>query len=255
MKIDEATIVAEVAKAVEMFYERVIASMDNLDIEKVMKRKNPYLYKVKGVTNVAEIVSATLSAFVSSSEETVFGDAFFEPIALAVSGGTKSMAEGIDIEIHDAENNSVTVYAVKSGPNVFNAQSRKKQVLSFMNAQVLARQAKERFLAYIGYGYGTKKGKPKTPRIYQELAGQAFWTELTGDPEFYVKLIGYIGDTPQAYIKEFQESYDKAYNRLIRDFTSLFCKEDGSIYWEKLVRFNSGSQKDKTPKTRKRKKN
>lgn len=240
MKTDETVIIAEVAKAVEEFYKRVIASMDNLDIGKVMKRKNPYLYKVKGVTNVAEIVSATLSAFVSSSEETVFGDAFFEPIALVVSGGTKSMAEGIDIEIHDAENRSVTVYAVKSGPNVFNAQSRKKQAQSFMNAQVLARQAKERFLAYVGYGYGTKKGKSKTPRIYQELAGKAFWTELTGDPDFYIKLIGYIGDTPQAHIQAFQESYNKAYNRLIRDFTALFCNADGSIDWKKLVRFNSG---------------
>ena len=28
--------------------------------------------------------------------------------------------------------------------------------------------------------------------MYQELAGKRFWAELTGDEEFYIKIIGYM---------------------------------------------------------------
>lgn len=57
-----------------------------------------------------------------------------------------------------------------------------------------ATMAKARYEAYIGYCYGKKKesGRGK-PKIYQELAGKQFWAELTGDEEFYKKIITYMG--------------------------------------------------------------
>ena len=45
---------------------------------------------------------------------------------------------------------------------------------------------------------------------------------------------------PEKYVEEFDISYQKAANRLVREFTQEFCLEDGSIDWEKLVKFNSG---------------
>ena len=93
----------------------------------------------------------------------------------------------------------------------------------------------------MGYCYGKKKdsGRGK-PKMYQELAGKKFWTELTGDEEFYKKIITYMGTLPEQYVAQYQESYNKAANRLVREFSNDFCKEDGSIDWEKLVEFNSG---------------
>ena len=46
---------------------------------------------------------------------------------------------------------------------------------------------------------------------------------------------------PEKYVEEFDTSYQKAANRLVREFTQEFCFEDGSINWEKLVEFNSGN--------------
>ena len=74
-----------------------------------------------------------------------------------------------------------------------------------------------------------------------ELAGKDFWTELTGDEEFYIKLIRFMDRLPEKYVEEFDTSYQKAANRLVREFTQEFCFEDGSIDWEKLVEFNSGN--------------
>lgn len=48
------------------------------------------------------------------------------------------------------------------------------------------------------------------------------------------------GTMPEQYVASYKESYNKAANRLIREFSNSFCKEDGSIDWEKLVEFNSG---------------
>lgn len=237
----EDAVVEAIAIALESFYSSLIQKIDGLNIRKVMKRKNPYLYRAKAMQNASEIVESVLTAFVSSSEETIFGNCFFEPIAIAASGGNKALAEGIDIMIQDNGTNTITAVAVKSGPSVFNADSRKKQEQNFAAAAKLAQQAKARYVALIGYCYGKKKATGKgAPKMYQELAGKEFWTELTGDSEFYKKIIHFMGVLPEKYISAYQDSYNKAANRLVREFSISFCKEDGSIDWEKLVEFNSG---------------
>lgn len=238
---DEKEVVEAIAKALETFYGSLIEKIDTLDIKKVMKRKNPYLYRAKAMENASEIVESVLSAFVTSSEETIFGNCFFEPIAIAASGGNKALAEGIDIMIQNNETNTISAIAVKSGPSVFNADSKKRQEQNFTAASKLAQQAKARYEAYIGYCYGKKKesGRGK-PKMYQELAGKRFWAELTGDEDFYIKIIGYMGTMPEKYVADYKESYNRAANRLVREFSNSFCREDGSIDWEKLVEFNSG---------------
>ena len=238
---DEQEVIKAIATALETFYANLIEKIGGLNIKKVMKRKNPYLYRAKAMQSASEIVESVLTAFVSSSEETIFGNCFFEPIAIAASGGNKALAEGIDIMIQDKTTNTISAIAVKSGPSVFNADSKKRQEQNFMAASKLAQQAKARYEAYIGYCYGKKKdsGRGK-PKMYQELAGKRFWAELTGDEDFYIKIIGYMGTMPEKYVANYKESYNKAANRLVREFSNSFCKEDGSIDWEKLVEFNSG---------------
>ncbi len=236
---DEYAITSAIAKALEEFYGTLISKIDDLNIIKIMKRKNPYLYRAKAMQNAAEIVESVLSAYISSSEETIFGNCFFEPLAIAASGGNKALAEGIDIMMH--EENTIYAVAVKSGTSVFNADSKKRQEQNFTAASKLAQQAKAHYDPIIGYAYGKKKdtGKGK-PKMYRELAGKQFWAELTGDEEFYIKIIEFMGTMPEEYVAAYKESYNKASNRLVRQFSNQFCKEDGSIDWETLVEFNSG---------------
>ena len=238
---DEQAVIQAIASALETFYGTLIEKIDGLNIQKVMKRKNPYLYRAKAMQSATEIVDSVLTALVSSSEETIIGNCFFEPIAIAASGGNKALAEGIDIMIQNNETNTISAIAVKSGPSVFNADSKKRQEQNFTAASKLAQQAKARYEAYIGYCYGKKKesGRGK-PKMYQELAGKRFWAELTGDEDFYIKIIGYMGTMPEKYVADYKESYNRAANRLVREFSNSFCREDGSIDWEKLVEFNSG---------------
>jgi len=236
---DEETAIKAVALALEEFYQSLISKLDTLNIKKIMRRKNPYLFRAKAMNGAAQIVEAVLAAFISSSEETIFGNVFFEPIATAVGQSNKALSEGIDVMAERED--TVYAVAVKSGTSVFNADSRKKQELNFMAAMKRAQQARKRFVPIVGYSYGRKKTTNRgQPKIYAELAGQEFWYELTGDDQFYIKLIRFMKELPEKYIENYDMAYQKAANRLLKEFTNEFCLEDGSIDWEKLVKFNSG---------------
>ena len=235
---DEKAVVAAIGAALTEFYDSLTRTLDNIDIDKILKRKNPYLYRAKGIHSAAQIVDGILSAYVSSSEETVFGNVFFEPVALALAGGQKAVTEGVDITVE--QDNVIYSIAVKSGVSVFNADSRKRQEQNFQAAQKRVRQAKKAFVPVVGYGYGRKKIKPGKEKFYRELAGKDFWFWLTGDSEFYVKIIRFMGTRPDEYAKEFEKAYTKAENRLLREFMLKYCDADGAIDWDALIRFNSG---------------
>ena len=219
---NEQAIVEAIATALDAFYSSLIAKVNSLNIKTIMKRKNPYLFRAKAMNGAAQIVDAILAAFISSSEETIFGNVFFEPIACAAAQGQKALAEGVDIMVE--RDNTIYAIAVKSGTSVFNADSRKKQEQNFMAASKLAQQAKKRFVAMIGYSYGKKKPSSRgLPKFYSELAGKEFWTELTGDEDFYIKLIRLMDRLPEKYVEDFDEAYQKASNRLVKEFTNEFC--------------------------------
>ena len=116
---NEEAIVKAIAVALDNFYTNLIKKTDSLNIKAVMKRKNPYLFRAKAMNGAAQIIDAILSAFVSSSEETIFGNVFFEPIATAAAQGQKALAEGVDIMVE--RGNTIYAIAVKSGTSVFNA--------------------------------------------------------------------------------------------------------------------------------------
>jgi hypothetical protein len=218
------------------FYKRRIEKINTLKLKDALARKNPYLYKATGFENAADIIKEILSAYMSSSDEGIFGDAFFEVLAEKVSGGTVAESEGVDI-IRQIDNIYQAI-AVKSGTNVFNAASRKKQMENFRSLQSRIAKRGLAFQPIIGYGYGKKHTLGDGGVI--ELAGQVFWEELTGDSNFYIKIIELIGDKPQKHLPEYQAAFNAAVNRFTRDFTNDFCNEDSTINWKRLVDFNSG---------------
>lgn len=97
---NEEAIVEAIATALDNFYTNLISNIDKLNIKKVMKRKNPYLFRAKAMNGAAQIIDAILAAFVSSSEETIFGNVFFEPIATAAAQGQKAFPDPVHSNIN-----------------------------------------------------------------------------------------------------------------------------------------------------------
>ncbi|MEI8121142.1 MAG: PmeII family type II restriction endonuclease [bacterium] len=230
-----------VCKCLDDFYCRRIAKLSGLKLKDTLKRKNPYLFRAVGTQTASEIVGQLLAAYMSSSDEGIFGDAFFEPLAKAVSGGVSSPSEGVDIAIETVD--SYTAIAVKSGPSVFNAQSKRRQDQDFQALHKRLLKLQKHFEALVGYCYGSKKPKAETGRwVFRELAGQEFWGRLTGDDDFYMKIIDAMKGRPEIHRQSFEEEWNKAVNRFTGEFIKEYCEKDGSINWHALVELNSGKR-------------
>lgn len=227
-----------VRKSLDDFYRRRIQKLSTLKLKDTLKKKNPYLFRAIGMKQASEIVSAILQAYMSASDEGIFGDAFFEPIARMCSGGHPASGEGVDITIETET--TYKAISVKSGPNIFNASQSKRMDEEFKALRSRMHKLHKQFDALLGGCYGRKHADPTASRIYRIRCGQEFWEELTGDPSFYLKLIHLMHDYPIAHRTQFEIEWANAVNRFEREFLIEFATEKGEIDWEKLVRFNSG---------------
>ena len=220
------------------FYRARIEKLSRLKLKQILKRKNPYLYRAVGMQNSNEIISEILSAYITSSDETIFGNIFFEPIAVFVSKGKISDGEGIDLTIE--KDDKISAYSIKSGPNPFNSSQKSKQNQQFHSLRSRLMKLKKQFDAVLAHCYGNASSMPNENKIYRDVSGQAFWFELTGDLDFYKKLIRHMeSEVIDKHKHEYKIEWDKAINRYNREFLNEFCKPNGEIDWEKLLEYNS----------------
>lgn len=231
-----------IAERLDDFYRRRIQRLEKLKLKDILKRKNPYLFKAIGALDPVEIIEGILIAYLSSSDEGIFGDAFFEPIAKAVSGGIVSPTEGVDIAVETS-----TVYkaiSVKSGSNPFNSSQRKRQDDEFRALRQRLTRLGKQFDPILGHAYGRQRPKPAKSKVnFRDLSGQAFWEELTGDPDFSLKLIRFMEtDVISRHRQEYKEAWLEARNKYLREFMIDFCDKEGRVQWEKLAKFNSSSK-------------
>lgn len=99
--VSSAQLTGYIEANIPLFHQRRLESLAGLSLLKVLKRKNPYLFRAKNLLTAPELVKGILDAHLSSQEETIFGG-FLEELAIYVCqkafGGRKSSAEGIDLE-------------------------------------------------------------------------------------------------------------------------------------------------------------
>lgn len=239
--MNKALLIKSVKNRLNDFYDRRIAKLSTLDLKKTLRRKNPYLFRAVGLLDANEVIERLLNDFMSSSDETIFGDAFFEPLAKDLRAGASSPTEGVDVVVETET--SYKAIAVKSGPSVFNAQSRRRQNQDFQALRSRMMKLQKHFEAVVGYSYGKKNSLPNENKIFTELAGQTFWAELTGEKDCYLKIIEAMQDLPVRHKDRFNEEWAKAKNRFAKEFITGFCDDDGAINWNKLLEFNSGAKK------------
>jgi hypothetical protein len=135
--------------------------------------------------------------------------------------------------------------AVKSGPNWGNTDQHKRQSTNFDALRKRLYKLNKQFDPLVGQAYGQQCSEPTENSRFRRRSGQAFWQEITGDPDFYLKLIRLMKDVPQRNRPKFRAEWDRAVNRFTRDFMADFCRHNGSIDWERLVAFNSSIRNTK----------
>ncbi len=229
---------------IQDFHNRRLEKLTDKKLNDLLRRKNPYLYKAKNIITAGDLVKGLLDAHLSSQEEGIFGD-FLEGLAIFICkrtlGGWKSGILGIDLEF---EKDSVRyIVNIKSGPNWGNSTQIKKMKEDFRAAKRTIRTTgnKMRIEAINGCCYGRDNKEDKGE--YRKICGESFWTFISGIKTLYIDIIEPLGHQAKQRNEMFQEEYTKKINLLTKEFISDFCKIDGSIDWEKLVKFNSGREK------------
>ncbi len=229
-----------VEKNIGTFHEKRIQSLDDLKLTKVLRRKNPYLFKAKYVLTADQIVRSIVDAHISSNEETIFGD-WLEGLAIFINGkvygGRKSGITGIDLEFD--KDNIRYIVTIKSGPNWANSRQLAEMKASFKTAQKTLRtsNSKVQVVAVNGCCYG-RDNKPDKGD-YFKYCGQQFWEFVSGDINLYTELIEPLGHKAKERNDDFMKSYSQMINKFIKEFTNDFCDKNGAINWEKLVKLNS----------------
>jgi hypothetical protein len=228
-----------IARSLEQFYSNRLAGLEKLSLRKVLAKKNPYLYRALGVEKASEIVEQNLAAFVISSDETIFGNCFFEPIARIASGGKVSDAEGVDFTMEFPDR--YLAVALKSGPNWGNRDQHKRQSTNFDALRSRLYKIQKQFDPLVGQAYGHQGSEPTENSRFRRSSGQTFWEEITGDTDFYLKLIRLMKNVPSDNRPKYRALWDHAVNKFTAEFIRDFCTKDGAIDWEKLVAFSSAT--------------
>ena len=201
------------------------------------------MFKAKYYITANDVVKSLADAFLSSAEETIFGD-WMEGLAIFVNhevyGGWKSSAKGIDLEFD--KDNVRYIVSIKSGPNWGNSSQVKKLKEDFKSAKKTLRTSKSNLMieAINGCCYGKDNQPDKGD--YLKYCGQDFWYFISGEKSLYVDIIEPLATKAKQRNEEFQKRYAKMINRFTKEFIGEFCKEDGEIDWNKLVKYNSGSK-------------
>src|SRR3989337_1602999 len=108
------------AGVIKPFYEIRQIKLSSLTFNEVMRRKNPYLFKAKNIQTAEELVKYTLDAFLSSQEETIFGN-LMEGLAVFVcskvfDGYKAEQGKFKSIDLIFNRNGITYVVGIKSGP-------------------------------------------------------------------------------------------------------------------------------------------
>jgi hypothetical protein len=228
------------------FHQKRIAGLSSLKLNKVLSKKNPYLFKAKYILTAQDIIKSLTDAYISSQEETIFGD-WLEGLAIFINSkvydGRKSGITGIDLEFD--KDNIRYIVTIKSGPNWGNSSQIGKMIADFKTAKKALRTSNSQLniIAVNGCCYGRDNNSDKGD--YFKFCGQKFWDFISGDNELYTKIIEPLGHKARERNDDFVESYAQTINKFTKEFADTFCLDNGAIDWDKLVRFNSATTSDK----------
>jgi hypothetical protein len=237
------------------FYNIRLKGLNSLRLADVLKRKNPYLFKAKNIELAQDLVKSIVDAFLSSQEETMFGN-LLEGFAIFVSaqlyGGFKSKLPSLDLEFE--RDDKYYIVGIKSGINWGNSDQISGMKNNFKSARQHLRAAgvTKEIVAVNGCIYGKDRNPLKNKKrikgdgvideeldkVYYKYAGQDFWHFISGDDNLYREIIVPIDEEAREKDETFKKAYAAKVNEMTHDFTTNFTTNN-QIDWVKLVDYVS----------------
>ena len=226
----------------ELEKKRVVA-LENLELDHLLQTSNPYFFAIEAVDTTPDLISTLIAIHLNSQEEMIFGDflgALAHHVCKIARGGKASGIEGVDLEFDDG----VTLYLIslESGADSdYPNQIRQTQIGSRKAYQSLSQGISDlRVQAVDGFFYG-RTSNTFDHEEYWKLSGQRFWELISGETDFYTRIIEPLAMRAKTRNEEFSKVYARTINRLVAEFIERFVRPDFHIDWPALVKFNSES--------------
>jgi hypothetical protein len=230
--------------------------IEQIRLSDILQESDGYFLACKNVLLIGDFIRDGINRVMLPTEKNLF-HCLLVDLAVFVCektyGGTKSAAEGIDLEF---EKDSVKyIVTIKSGPNWGNSRQIAAMKRDFNKAKrILHTNAPEKnIVAICGCGYGRDNNPDKGE--YQKYCGQKFWEFVSGNEFLYTEIIEPLGHKAKERNEKFLDSYSQIINKFTMEFANEFCTNN-KIDWENLVKFNSSivSPKRITKETAKQRK-
>lgn len=196
--ITDAQITSYVEAHIGAFHDKRLEALNRLALPDLLV-KNPYLFRSKNLVIASDLVKSLLDTYLSSQEETLFGD-FLEGLAIYVAeqvhNGLKSGATGIDLEF--VKGGARYIVSIKSGPNWGNSSQVDRMKDNFTTAARIIRQgnATTNVIAINGCCYGRDANPDKGG--YFKYCGQDFGSSFPATVSFTPALLNRWGITPSS---------------------------------------------------------
>ncbi|NJS41317.1 cytosolic protein [Candidatus Gracilibacteria bacterium] len=236
-------------EVIEKFNHKRLEALRSLDIIDVLRRKNPYLFQAKSLSTPEEIVRAIIDAFLSSHEETIFGD-LLENLSVYVCGevfgGIKlpKIQQG-NPDILFTRDDIIYYVEIKSGPHWGNSSQIAKLRLTFerIRKELLEDKqdlSKYRFVNGCIYGKinSEQVDNENNLRSYAKICGQAFWDLISGSNSFYLDIIDPLTKETEKKEYEYIEEYNSSIIKASLIFSDHFV-ENNKVNWNKIVKLTS----------------
>lgn len=222
------------------FYENKSALIQSVQFEDILKNFTFHWFHNENINSGQDFVMKLLELTLRPQEDSLF-EVLLKQIAIFVTSktyhGYQSSLRGIDLEFQKQETHYFAKIRLNNQQLPFSKASLKTD-FEHAKETLLAQNQNLAIQPIIGTCYGNSK-TILTKNGVLKLYGQSFWHFLSGDVDFYIRMMKSIGHCAKKHRYIFLEHKANLINILIFRFIKQFCLPDGAINWEKLVQFNS----------------
>jgi len=233
---------------IKPFYETRFNQLESIKLVDILRRKNPYLFKAKNIEIAGELVSSILDAFLSSREETIFGD-LMENLAIHVcrevfNGKKAEEGKYRSVDLIFEREEKIYIVGIKSGPNWGNSDqvSAMKRNLKLAKKLIRTELNKKNVISVNGCIYGRDNNPHKVSKdpdlSYYKICGQAFWELISGDDQLYKNIIQPLDKEVKKRDGAFKDLYVRKINEMTKDVIELFYTKN-NLDWDKIVDYVS----------------
>lgn len=227
-----------VTEARRLYEERLTTRFSEIKVRDRIKRTNPFLLRIRGVTTTREWAQRQVQGALLASEEEAVGH-LLEAIAVAChpNAATPRIPDDLDYEV-DLPDNHVEGYQVKLSWDCMPMSSRKNLSSTVRKLAAQYRTEGKEFVGYFAPCYGKATTTSPPGQAYVSLSSRAFWAKVgSGDPDFDQK----VGEAVALICGEFRRRLErdllpKLTDSLVQAADPIIGGTNGALDMGKLFR-------------------